>query len=295
MTWFNYHHLKYFQTIATEGSISKASKKLLVGQPALSAQLKSLEHSVGHQLFERKNRRLYLTDAGKVTLKYANEIFELGGELQEVLKQNTFLTKPHLKIGAINSAPKHLVTQLIQETIKAKDCHFTIIEGTGDELYRELASHAIDIILSDHHLLQTSEKTIFSHSIGKRPVNVYGTEKFKHLKKDFPNSLNNQPIILPTIHSKLRHDLEHYLNKKNITMDLIAETQDTSIQKILAVESLGVIAEPEFAVKQMIKDKKLFKIGSLKGVYQEFYLISTQKFIKDDFIFEIKNKFKLKK
>jgi len=284
----------YFKTIATEGSISKASEKLLVGQSALSAQLKSLEESINHKLFERKHRKLFLTDAGKVTLKYANQIFELGGELQEVLNQNAFTERPHLKIGAINSAPKHLVTQLIRETLKVKDCHFTIIEGTGDELYRELSAHTIDIILSDHHLLQTSEKTFFSESIGKRPVFIYGAEKYKHLKKGFPSSLKDQPIILPTIHSKLRHDLEHYFDKQKISCNLVAETQDTSIQKILAEEGQGVIAEPEFAVKQMVKDKRLIKIGALKGVYQEFYLISTQKFIKNDFILNIKKNFKLK-
>lgn len=294
MSWLNYHHLKYFKTIATEGSISKASEVLSVGQPALSAQLKQLEISINHQLFERRNRKLFLTDAGKVTLKYANEIFGLGSELQEVLKQKSFTTRPHIKIGAINSAPKHLVTELIKETLRTKDCHFTIIEGAGDELYRELTAHTIDLILSDVPLMLSSEKTIYSHSIGKRPVNIYGSEKFKHLKKNFPKSLEEQPIVLPTVHSRLRHDLEHFFDRNNINYNLIAETQDTSIQKILAEDSKGVIAEPEFAVKEMLKDKKLIKIGNLKGVHQEFFLISTQKFIKNNLVLQVKKSFKLR-
>ena len=47
MKWLNYHHLLYFREIAKEGSIAKASEKLLVGQPALSHQLKQLEESLG--------------------------------------------------------------------------------------------------------------------------------------------------------------------------------------------------------------------------------------------------------
>ena len=86
-SWLNYHHLYYFKVIATEGSIAKASKTLRLGQPTLSAQLKLLEDVIGQKLFERQNRRLILTDAGRVALDYANEIFRLGSELLDTINQ----------------------------------------------------------------------------------------------------------------------------------------------------------------------------------------------------------------
>ena len=90
MTWLNYHHLYYFWITAKEGSISGASEKLRVGQPTISTQIKNLECSFNHSLFVRKSRGLHLTEAGKVVLDYANQIFSLGNELMEVVKDETF-------------------------------------------------------------------------------------------------------------------------------------------------------------------------------------------------------------
>ena len=87
--WLNYHHLLYFRTIATEGSISRASEKLSVGQSALSSQLKQLEESIGQQLFQRKGRSLELTEAGKVALEYAEEIFQKGEEFVQIFNNKS--------------------------------------------------------------------------------------------------------------------------------------------------------------------------------------------------------------
>ena len=84
MAWLNYHHLYYFWTIAREGTIARAAKKLGLGQPTLSAQLKTLEDSLGRTLFDRTKGRLALSDSGRIALEYADEIFRLGEEMMEV-------------------------------------------------------------------------------------------------------------------------------------------------------------------------------------------------------------------
>jgi DNA-binding transcriptional LysR family regulator len=73
--FLNYHHLRYFWAIVQEGGLGKAAARLHVSQSALSIQLRQLEESLGHALFTRRNRRLTLTEAGHVTLQYANTIF----------------------------------------------------------------------------------------------------------------------------------------------------------------------------------------------------------------------------
>jgi LysR family transcriptional activator of nhaA len=54
MDWLNYHHLYYFWTVAREGTIARAAEKLLVAQPTISTQLKTLEAAMGEALFERR-------------------------------------------------------------------------------------------------------------------------------------------------------------------------------------------------------------------------------------------------
>lgn len=281
MSWLNYHHLLYFKTIATEGSISKASAKLKVGQPALSAQLKQLEENFGHKLFERKNRKLFLTEAGRAALQYANRIADLGVELQEVLRDKMFATKPHLKVGVLDSVPKVLVVDIIQAARKIADCHITVLDGTSDELYLQLSTHSIDLVISNHHLQTSNEDSIFTRKIGKLPVYLYGAARFKNIRRNFPQSLNGQPIILPTKHSKLRHDVDHFFEVHNVICPIIAETQDTAVQKLLASEGSGLIVEPRFAVEAYLKEKKLIQIGMLKGVYEEFFLISAKRILEN--------------
>lgn len=280
MKWLNYHHLLYFRTIATEGSISKASEKLRLGQPALSAQLKTLEESLGHQLFERKNRKLILTAAGKAALAYANEIHEKGQELLEVFSQQSFTEKQlHINIGALDSVPKSLITNLVEYCRSLGDCQVKVLEGRGEELIREIDSHQLDILISNYPAPAGSFDGIYSRPLGKVPINLYGAKKFKKLAKSFPLSIKDQPIVLPTSHSKLRQDIDHYLNLNGIYFKKVAEVQDTSVQKLLAVDGEGMIAIPEFSIKNTIFEKSLHFIGKLDGVFEEFWIISAQRTI----------------
>src|SRR3954462_14035240 len=86
MKWLNYNHLHYFWVVAREGGVVRASEELLVSQPTISNQLKELEASLGHRLFDRGGRGLRLTDAGRVAFNYANEIFSLGQEMLNALE-----------------------------------------------------------------------------------------------------------------------------------------------------------------------------------------------------------------
>ena len=118
MKWLNYHHLYYFRTIAKEGSIARAARTLRLGQPTLSTQLKLLEDSLGRRLFERKNRALFLTEAGKICLEYADGIFRSGSELIQVLEDSSLSGRTDIKIGALDSVPKNLLVNLVRGLLK---------------------------------------------------------------------------------------------------------------------------------------------------------------------------------
>ena len=78
MESLNYHHLRYFWAAAREGSVTRASEKLHVSQPAVSAQIRDLEEALGEKLFKRSGRSISLTETGRVVYRYAEEIFGLG-------------------------------------------------------------------------------------------------------------------------------------------------------------------------------------------------------------------------
>ena len=281
MKWINYHHLIYFKEIARLGSISKASQHLNIGQPALSAQLKKLEEYMGVQLFERRNRRLFLTDAGKVTLEYSEKIGDLGQELIQVIHQQSFRRRISLSVGAVDAIPKHLISTIVDFAHKKTGCFLSILEGPPSDLLREIIAHRIDVIITDQDLISQNTKNLFSKKIISGNVGAYATNKFIKLRKNFPHSLNGVPAILPTNHSRLHAELEHYFHTHHIFLDRIAETQDSMLQKILASKGDGVIFLPDLAVTNLIQKERLIKLGTLKNVIVEFYLLFSKRIIEN--------------
>lgn len=292
-SWLNYHHLYYFRTIAAEGSIAKAAKKLRLGQPTLSAQLKRLEEVLGIQLFERQHKRLILTESGQVALEYATEIFRMGGEMVEVLKDRKSPLRTHVQLGALDSIPKQLIYRLVSAAYAVGPCTVSLLEGKDDELLRELLSHRIDLMLTNHAPSVTDGKRVVIRPLARLPVVVCASPRFQGLKRGFPKSIDQQPMVLPTVHSKLRHDLEHAFRLLGVQPDVVAETQDTSLQKILGTQGVGLIPIAEIAVRGFIKRGELVKLGVLEGVYEELFLVSASRKIENPISAKLATAFRL--
>lgn len=275
----NYQHLYYFMIIAEEGSIAKASERLRLGQPTLSAQLKQFESSLDIPLFERRHKRLLLTESGKMALGYARHIFQLGNEMVETLNDRLVPQRPHVQLGVLDSVPKQMVLKLVQAAYQVQPCTVTILEGKGDELLRELLSHRLDLLMTNFAPPGRGDLKIVVKSLARLPVSVFGAPKYKEVRGKFPSSLQQQPFVMPTHDSRLRADLEHHFRLAGLFLHTVAETQDTSLQRWLAEAGVGLIASTEAGVEDLLKQKSLVALGRLDGVFEEFYLIkSTRRF-----------------
>jgi LysR family transcriptional activator of nhaA len=290
--WLNYHHLFYFRVIANEGGIAKAAKKLRLGQPTLSTQLRQFEEAIGHALFDRKAKRLHLTEAGRAALEYANEIFRLGDEMLEVLDDKRIVDRVEVQIGAIDTVPKHLTLRLMEMAQATQNCSISISEGRSDELMRELRAHKLDLVISNVQP-PVGEGGLFARSIAKMPVIVCGARKFAGLKRTFPASLDQAPFILPTRHSRLRQDVEHYLKLHKLHVDVVVEVQDTALQKLAATHGLGVTVIAEPAARELVDGKELVVLGTLADVYEELWLISSDRKIENPLAAQLMKKFSL--
>lgn len=292
-SWVNYHHLYYFKTIAMEGGIAKAAKKLRLGQPTLSTQMKWLEENLGHQLFDRSKRSLQLTDAGRMVLEYANEIFKLGDEMVDSLDDHHFSSHLQVQIGATDTVPKHLTMKIFQKAQESSDCIVSITDGHSDELLRELHAHRLDLVISNAPPPVGEALGFYSKSIARMPVAICGSAKFSRLKKDFPASLQNQPFIMPSAYSKVRHNVEHFFKLHDIHVQTKAEIQDTSLQKLMCSHGSGLIPIALPAAQELIDERHLALIGILPNVYEELWLIAGQRKIQNPIAASIMKDFKL--
>jgi LysR family transcriptional regulator, transcriptional activator of nhaA len=155
-----------------------------------------------------------------------------------------------------------------------------------------MLAHQIDLIVSNYPPVASEVGKFYSRSIAKVPVAVYGAPEFAH--QGFPRSLEGQPFILPTSHSKLRHDLDHYFSLNKLRVVPVAETQDTSVQKLLGTEGHGLVPLPDFTIKDLVGEKKLIKIGPLPEVKEEFWLVSAARKIENPIAAKIMKSFHLR-
>lgn len=295
MDWLNYHHFMYFKCIAEEGSIVAASKKLMVGQPALSAQLKQFEESLGHQLFERKNRKLILTSAGYQALQYAKEIDKLGKEFLDSMRDQSFAAKMKYQIGSLDSIPKRLIAKIVKAIHKEyPHCEVKLLEGEADYLMREMDLFHLDLVIANYSgLVMELGKSYYSKSIGRSSVNLYGTKKYAKIKDQLPKCLNKVPMILPTRASKLRSDIDHFFALRGIRPNIVAETQDTSLQKTLGTEGVGVVPMSDYSFKTVSVNRGLEKIGTFKNVFEEYWVIAPEKFQENEITKNLLDHFKV--
>ncbi len=275
--WINYHHLYYFMTIAECGSISRASEQLLLGQPTLSAQLKQFEDQLEVKLFSREHKKLILTEHGNLALEYARNIFKMGGEMYEALHDRLKPNKISLQLGALDSIPKQVMLQLTEAALSTAPCTISLVEGKFDQLLRDLTSNKIDIAISDFFPNNEGTRGLHHRVLSKSCLSVYGSKKFKKLRNGFPHSLQNQPFVLPTYDSQVRYSLEHWLQTNDLQLDTVAETQDTALKTLVAVNDMAMMPAAPHTVKAYVESGELFEIGSLGTVYEELYLISAQR------------------
>lgn len=284
MKAINYHHLNYFRVIALAGGIAAASKVLRISQSSLSIQLRVFEDFFGHELFHRKNRRMTLTDFGKIILNYANDIYRLGAEMLEVANDGITLERPHVHLGAAHGVSKRQVLSLARQVLSTSECSLTISEDEHDALTRELMEHRIDLVLSNHPLRATGPSQLYSVIVDRCRMIFCGSRKFKIEKEELPYALHKKPVILPTIRQRLRHELDVYFKAWQINVKIVAETDDMAIQKSMAQAGMGIIAVPETDVKVFLNNGKLINYGYLDNIYNECWLHSAARRVENPIV-----------
>lgn len=267
----NLHHLRYFLTIAEEGSLTKAAEKLLIGQPALSAQLKNFENFLGFVLFERKGRGLQLSTEGEFVLKYAKAIKQVEEELISNLGHANDPGSKELVLGAQESVPKSVSAKVISTILSFPQYKLKVIEGTGEELFDLLINRKIDFFLGNMKPLDSSKEILY-HSLGKEELSIYASKKFAYLKKNFPHSLSKLKFVLPGFQNPLRHDFEKFMYSHGLHFEVAVEAQDIALLKELAIKGEGPIVLGEISAKQWVESGRLIRIGLIPKVYEQYWL-----------------------
>jgi LysR family transcriptional activator of nhaA len=284
MEGLNYHHLRYFWEAAREGSVTRASERLHISQPAVSAQIKALEQALGEKLFSRSGRRLALTEAGHVVYRYADEIFGLGTELMEALGGRAGVEKPlRFSVGIADVLPKTIVRRLLEPAFHlGLPVRLVCREDkTVEEFLAELAVHTVDLVLADAPAPPGIPVKAFSHRLGECGTSVFGAPALaRRWRKGFPRSLGGASFLMPGSRSALGRALDQWLHTEAIRPDVVAEVDDSALLNALGQDAKGLFAGPSVMEKEICRQYGVQVVGRLADVRQHFYAISVERRLK---------------
>lgn len=277
MTFLNYHHLRYFREVARQGGVKPAAEKLHVSQSTISAQIQALEAALGEKLFQRSGRGLILTEAGHRVLSYADEIFLLGQELLEGLKQQPTTRPLHLQIGIADSLPKLVAYRIVKPVFNLPyPVQPVCREGKSPDLLAQLAAFRLDIVLADEPA--PSSLQAFNHLLGECGISFCATPPLAaKLEQSFPVSLNGAPALLPTANNALRRSLEKWFHAQRIRPRVVAEFEDAALTNMAAVDGLGFVALPTLVASEAMTRYRFQVIGQAEECRCQFYAISAER------------------
>lgn len=291
MSPLNYNHLYYFYIVATEGSITKASTRLNLTPQTISGQITNFEAQIGVNLFERKGKTLSLSEMGFLIYSYAEEIFQLGDEVKNILKRKQPSLWHTFTVGITDVIPKVLAHELLSPVLKMNEpVRLICLEGDQDHLLADLSVNKIDCILTDQPLQLGSHVRAYNHLLTESGFTFFAAESLlKGSNEEFPQCLSDFPWLMQSKKSAVRTRLSSWLEKQNIAPNIVAEFDDSALMKSFGQTGFGVFSSPTL-IEEYVADKYGVKILGRTDKFKEpYYIISPERRLKHPAILEIVN------
>ena len=272
----NYKHLYYFWVTAKEGGMSHAAARLGMAVQTISAQVKLLEQSLGHALFKPAGRDLALTEAGQAALQVAEQIFHLGEHLHSAVRDATSQTSVRLVVGISDGLAKLAVLELLAPALAEPRLRLVCHEDEFDDLLADLALHRLDVVLSDRPAPANPNLKLYSHAMGSSPLGWYAPKEWlAQARKEFPRSLAEVPVLLPSAHASVRMRIDQWFEQQGVMPNVVGEFEDSALLATFGSSGMGVFPASERMREKLSEGYGLKWIGPCEGVQEHFYAIGT--------------------
>ncbi len=275
---FSYRHLYYFWAVAKEGGLTRAAERLGLSVQTVSTQVRELEQSLGAALLKPAGRGLALTDAGQAALEMAEQIFSLGEALPERVRDAATAPAVRLAVGISDGLPKLVVQRLLQPIIDTPHLRLLCHEDEFDDLLGDLALHRLDVVLADRPAPPNPNLRVYSHALGSSPMAWFAAPRWAdEAMRNFPASLADVPLLLPTDHAAVRARLDHWLERHGVRARVAGEFEDSALLATFGAAGMGVFPAATLMSDKLVQRDGLVRVGDCAGVEESFYAVGTDK------------------
>jgi len=279
MGGLNYKHLHYFWVVAKAGGVGRAAERLHLTPQSISGQLKLLEESLGGTLFRRVGRKLELTDAGRVALAYAEEIFPRGDELQDVLKHWRGGMPELLRVGVADVVPKSIAFALLRPVLELPEpMRIVCREWRLRDLLAELAVQRLDVVIADAPMPRELGVRAFSHLLGTYGVAFFATPALaRRYKGKLPRALDGAPMLMPGDDAAVRPRLMQWFAAQQVRPRIVGEFDDRALMHDFGQAGSGVFPSLTPLSAHLRERYGVVLVGKTDQVLEEFYAISVER------------------
>lgn len=270
----NFGHLRYFWAVAHEGSLTRAAAALNVSQSAVSVQIQKLEEALGRPLFERRGRRLVLTDAGRRALDHADAIFEIGGRLLRSVHHDTRPVRQVVRVGAVATLSRNFQLAFLSPALHRADVGITVRSGSLRVLLRLLESHQLDVLLTNVVPPRDQDLPWLTHLVARQSVSLVGHRARIGATRHWRQLLRREPLVVPTIESGIRGGLDLLLHAEGIAPTFAAEVDDMAMLRLLVRRDVGLGIVPSIVVRDELATGELTQVARLPGLQETFYAVT---------------------
>jgi len=282
MAILNLHHLRLFRAVAKEGTLTGAARSLNISQSAVSTQIKSLEAALGHDLFERRGRSLAITEAGRIALDHADEIFRTAEHLSATLSAAQGQRRV-LRIGALATLSRNFQMQFLAPLIGRDDVEVVLRSGTQEALLRGLEALSLDVVLTNLSPARDAASRYLVTRIDEQRVSLVGApDRIGPEPPDVVALLAQHPLILPTPETALRAGFDAFidrmaLNRPGFMVRIAAEADDMAMLRLLARADMGLAVIPPIVVQDELRSGSLVEASTLAGLTEQFFAVTVQR------------------
>jgi LysR family transcriptional activator of nhaA len=282
MSSMNLKHLRYFWAVAANGSIARASEILHLTPQTISGQLRELEEQLKVKLFQKSGRNLVLTDAGRLVFSYADEMFRMGEELQDLLEGRIPGAALTLTVGVAMVVPKLLAYRILEPALNMPESvRLICLEAPLADLLADLSIHKLDLVLADSPVSPALNIRAYNHQLGESGISFFATRSVaRKYAAGFPRSLHGAPMLMPTASSALRRSLEQWFEREEIKPLVVAEFEDRALMKAFGEANAGLFTSPTTVEDDVVAKYGVRVIGRTDEIRERYYAISAERRIK---------------
>ncbi len=277
MAALNYHHLHYFWAVAHEENLTRAAAQLHVSQSAVSVQIHKLEEELGHALFERRGKRLFLTEAGRIVLDHADAIFARGKELVSSLGESG-PGRSVLRVGSLATLSRNFQLRFLRPLFGHDNVEIVVRSGAFGDMLRALEAHRIDVVLANVAPPRDATTPWVAHAIAEQAVSLVGAPPRKRGARPLKELLATHPLVLPTAESSIRSGFDALVSRLGIRPRIAAEVDDMAMLRLLARERIGLAVVPSIVVEDELETRMLVEFARLPLVETFFAITLVRRF-----------------